>query len=141
MESELERVSLGHNRLTGPMPNDLSGTIPSSLGDLTNLESLYLFRNDLRGQIPSSMGNLKSLNCLYISENGLTGCIPAGLRDVPNHDLDNIGLDYCARQSTGDGVARDDSIEVKRYCLTSGGSRRSCAAMLRRPFPGTNWTA
>ena len=27
------------------------------------------------------------------------------------------------------------------YCLTSGGSRRSCAAMLRRPFPGTNWTA
>ena len=27
------------------------------------------------------------------------------------------------------------------YCLTSGGSRRSCAAMLGRPFPGTNWTA
>ena len=78
---------------------------------------------------------------MYISENGLTGCIPAGLRDVPNHDLDNIGLDYCARQSTGDGVARDDSIEVKRHCLTSGGSRRSCAAMLGRPFPGTNWTA
>ena len=90
--------------------NDLSGTIPSSLGDLTNLESLYLFRNELEGQIPSELANLTKLNWLYMSENEFTGCIPAGLRDVPNHDLGSLNLDYCAQLSTSGGVTRDDSI-------------------------------
>ena len=38
--------------------NQLSGTIPSELGNLTNLERLVLYNNQLSGTIPSELGNL-----------------------------------------------------------------------------------
>ena len=33
--------------------NDLSGSIPTELGQLTNLKALYLYMNSLSGSIPS----------------------------------------------------------------------------------------
>ena len=41
--------------------NQLSGSIPSSLGNLSNLEVLSLGSNQLSGSIPSSLGNLSNL--------------------------------------------------------------------------------
>ena len=41
--------------------NGLSGTIPSELGNLANLERLYLSINQLSGEIPSELGNLANL--------------------------------------------------------------------------------
>jgi hypothetical protein len=38
--------------------NLLSGSIPESLGNLSNLQFLYLHRNQLSGSIPESLGNL-----------------------------------------------------------------------------------
>ena len=35
--------------------NDLSGTLPSELGDLSNLQKLYLYDNSLRGTIPDNI--------------------------------------------------------------------------------------
>ena len=45
-------------RLSG---NSLSGSIPSELGNLTNLTGLYLNDNSLSGSIPSELGNLTNL--------------------------------------------------------------------------------
>ena len=45
--------------------NQLSGTIPTSLGSLTNLTELYLNNNQLSGTIPASLGNLTNLH-LYL---------------------------------------------------------------------------
>lgn len=56
--------------------NNLEGYIPSSIGDLTSLESLYLYHNKLSGIIPPEIGNLKKLSNLYLNENKLTGKIP-----------------------------------------------------------------
>ena len=36
-------------------------------------------KNNLTGEIPSSLGELPLLEALYISDNRLTGCIPVGL--------------------------------------------------------------
>lgn len=45
--------------------NNISGTIPSELGNLTNLVSLDLYLNNFTGEIPDSLGKLTKLRFLY----------------------------------------------------------------------------
>ncbi len=56
--------------------NQLSGSIPSELGNLLKLTNLQLAGNELTGSIPISLGNLSSLRTLYLNENALSGSIP-----------------------------------------------------------------
>jgi len=44
--------------------NNLQGPIPSEFGDLRNLISMDLYINDISGHLPSTLGNLKSLRFL-----------------------------------------------------------------------------
>ena len=62
--------------------NELTGTIPSELGDLAHVQVLRLDGNQLTGTIPSELGDLAHLRSLHLNGNRLTGCIPVGLRDV-----------------------------------------------------------
>ncbi|XP_055835396.1 MDIS1-interacting receptor like kinase 2-like [Solanum dulcamara] len=62
--------------------NQLSGSIPTTLGDLTELETLFLHSNQLSGPIPSELGNLKNLNDMELSDNQLSGSIPTTLGDL-----------------------------------------------------------
>ena len=71
--------------------NELSGTIPPQLGNLTNLLQLYLWSNNLEGSIPSELGNLSELVVLYLDKNELTGTIPTELGKLPNL-RNNLGL-------------------------------------------------
>jgi hypothetical protein len=54
----------------------ISGTIPSSVGELYKLQQLYLQQNFLEGNLPLSMSNLSSLQIVDISNNFLSGLIP-----------------------------------------------------------------
>ena len=92
--------------------NQLTGTIPTELGNLTNLERLYLGYNQLTGQIPDSLSNLAGLSNLYLRDNQLTGCIPVGLRDVENNDFDDLGLPFCVSDydANNDGVIDRDEV-------------------------------
>ena len=64
--------------------NELNGTIPSELGNLTNLEELTLSQNQLRGVIPPELGNLTNLEVLDLYENRLSGSIPPELGNLSN---------------------------------------------------------
>ena len=64
--------------------NQLTGPVPTWLGDLAHLEALSLWGNRLSGPIPASLGNLTGLEELYISRNRLTGPIPASLGELTN---------------------------------------------------------
>ena len=64
--------------------NDLSGPIPSSLGDLSNLEHLYPHDNELTGGAPADLGRLTNLTNLWLGDNGLSGQLPPSLGDLPN---------------------------------------------------------
>ena len=56
--------------------NGLSGEIPASLGDLANLQELYLNDNELTGTIPPALENLAQLRVFHIHNTGL--CVPPG---------------------------------------------------------------
>ena len=110
--ANLTWLDLDGNQLTGSIPpelgslanlqdlylasNQLTGSIPPELGSLVNLEWLSLRDNQLSGEIPAELDNLTNLESLYLAFNQLTGCIPAALRDVPNNDIDQLSLDFCA---------------------------------------------
>ena len=59
--------------------NQLSGTIPPSLGSLSLLTMLCLYNNQLSGVIPSSLGSLTALPQLWLTNNSLSGSLPASL--------------------------------------------------------------
>ena len=76
----------GSGRVTGLSlnENDLQGTIPVELGQLTNLDSLNLSGNQLTGNVPQELGQLTNLKGLNLSKNLLTGNIPPELGRLTN---------------------------------------------------------
>ena len=66
--------------------NSLTGNIPSALGNLSKLERLELAGNRLAGSIPPQLGNLSNLKVLDLGGNRLTGNIPSELGNLFNLD-------------------------------------------------------
>ncbi|XP_024966866.1 probable leucine-rich repeat receptor-like protein kinase At5g49770 [Cynara cardunculus var. scolymus] len=98
----------GKNKLSGEIPsqlfsskmtlkhvlfedNDLTGTIPLTLGLVQNLEVLRLDRNRLSGEVPSNINNLTSVNQLFLSNNNLNGRLPnlTGMSVLNHLDMSN----------------------------------------------------
>ena len=100
-------LDLSSNRLSGPIPfelsglvnlrllnlgfNDLSGPIPPELGGLVNLRLLDLRFNDLSGPIPSQLSSMNSLQTLILNANDLSGPIPPELGGLANLKQLNLG--------------------------------------------------
>ena len=70
--------------------NNLSGTLPPELGDLTHLRRLVLDGNELTGPIPPELGKLSRLTMLNLNRNKLTGPIPPEFAALPL--LDSLRL-------------------------------------------------
>ncbi len=87
----------GHVSGIGLDSNQLIGTIPPELGNLSNLTSLTLSNNQLTGTIPPELGNLSNLTHLQLSSNELTGIIPPELGNLSN--LTHLSLN--SNQLTG----------------------------------------
>lgn len=102
----------GKNMLSGPIPeklfssnmtlihvlfeqNNLTGSIPSTIGLLPNLEVLRLDWNDLEGDVPPSISNLTKVTEMYLSNNQLSGPLPdlTGLNSLTYLDLSNSSFD------------------------------------------------
>ena len=71
--------------------NQLSGTIPAEIGNLTSLTDLFLGRNQLSGTIPVEIGNLTSLEHLLLGGGQLSGTIPAEIGNLTR--LISLGLE------------------------------------------------
>ena len=113
-QGRVTNLDLNDNQLSGTIPtqlgnlanlekllltrNQLTGTIPAELASLTRLDILALGGNQLTGTIPTWLGNLANLEELYLWENELTGTIPSELGSLSNLEL----LSLSSNQLTGE---------------------------------------
>ena len=94
----LRSIDISYNNLTGPIPteignakylsyialgsNNLTGPIPVEIGNLKSLSFLCIHGNNLTGSIPAELGDLELLETLCFHSNNLTGSIPAALGNL-----------------------------------------------------------
>ncbi len=64
--------------------NNLLGTLPNTIGNLTNLTEIVLHDNLLSGTIPNEIGNLTNLTFLSLANNQLSGPIPPNIGNLTN---------------------------------------------------------
>ena len=99
-DGDVTRLNLNFLNLTGHLPsslgnlkaltyldlgnNQLIGSIPSELGQLSNLQQLLFNINQLSGPIPSELGQLTNLTYLRLNSNNLTAEIPSELGQLNN---------------------------------------------------------
>lgn len=104
----VQLVDLGSNGLTGSIPtsinnlselfvldlsrNHLVGAIPASLGEVAGLKYLHLEWNQLSGEIPPQLGGLSRLQDLYLTSNALTGSIPLTFGALSNLEILQLEL-------------------------------------------------
>ena len=93
--TQLDTLDLSGNQFLGPLDpalgspnlvylnvevNDFSGSIPTQLGNLTNLQFVNLGNNDFSGSIPTQLGNLTNVQTLQLHGNLLSGPLPPDLQ-------------------------------------------------------------
>lgn len=64
--------------------NQLAGSIPTSIAQLSNLCHLDLRGNQLFGELPTEISNLVNLQSIALSDNQLSGSIPTNVWLMPN---------------------------------------------------------
>ncbi|KAI7737382.1 hypothetical protein M8C21_024796, partial [Ambrosia artemisiifolia] len=82
--TRLETLDISYCNFQGVLPksidrNHFTGSIPSTISNLQQLQAIYLYQNQLSGQIPDTMGNLSLLITLSLFSNKLEGVIPSSL--------------------------------------------------------------
>lgn len=102
----ITHLTLINNQLSGAIPseignlgeltflhlgeNKLSGIIPKEIGNLTNLSVLHLYTNQLTGPIPPEIGKLTQLTHLFLWQNDLSGQLPPEVGNLT--ELFSLGL-------------------------------------------------
>ena len=77
--------------------NEIKGSLPSELFDLTHINVLMLQSNKLTGSIPTMVGKLEKMTKLILNHNSLKGNIPSELHNLKH--LETIHLHH--NQLTG----------------------------------------
>ena len=136
-KQNLESLDLSINQLSGEIPscigdltnlnfihleyNQLSGEIPSEIGNLTNLEYLFLGVNELIGEIPVEIGNLTNLTILELNNNQLTGDIPESICFLFENNcyVSLFGNNFCPPylECIGDNIGYQDTSECVECIL------------------------
>ncbi|TKW08994.1 hypothetical protein SEVIR_6G062400v4 [Setaria viridis] len=111
--SNLYRLELAGNNLTGAIPNDI--------GVCKRLVSLRLQHNQLAGEIPAALAALPSITEVDLSWNALTGAVPPGFANCTTLETFDVSFNHLApADSTSASPGNGDG---------EGSSARHTAAM------------
>lgn len=72
----------GHVETLDPDQNNLNGSLPAEIGNLTQLDWLSVSNNQLSGALPATIGNLTSLSHVYLDHNSFSGALQDSLRNL-----------------------------------------------------------
>ena len=100
--------------------NQLTGSLPSELGNLSDLKVLLLGRNEFTGSLPRELGNLLNLTGLILSGNRLTGSIPRSFLQL------QVLRHFSFRHNWGLCAPPDDEFQTWLSNLQSGGDGALC---------------
>lgn len=96
--------------------NNLQGSIPSDIGQLSELDNLSLRDNQVSGTLPVELGKLKTLSRLDLASNRLAGTVPTGIvGELSNLEI----LDLQSNRFTGSIPTRLGS---RMWYLALGGN-------------------
>lgn len=92
-------VTVENGAVTGLwlMGNNMTGSLSSEIGKLTELQQLRLSGNKLSGEIPSELWSLSKLVFLDLSDNNLSGVIPSSIGNM----TELIGLNLARMDLSG----------------------------------------
>ena len=131
-------INLQQNNLLGTIPtsignisklyylrlsfNQLTGSIPSSIGNLSQLWLLYLHYNNLSGSIPNTVGNLSNLQYLYLRANNLSGSIPSSFGNLTELILCGLGQNQLSGSipSSFGNLTNITDLDLNNNLLTGG---------------------
>ncbi|KAJ7959964.1 GPCR kinase [Quillaja saponaria] len=96
----MKRLNFMWNNISGSIPkeignitalellllngNQLTGSLPEELGYLPNLDRIQIDQNQISGRIPKSFANLNKTKHFHMNNNSISGQIPPELAILPN---------------------------------------------------------
>ena len=138
--------------------NQLSGSIPATLGNLSSLRQLWLDSNRLAGTIPPELGHLNNINELSFWGNSLAGDVPDTLTGVTERTAlafllavtSTDGAPWVNRAGWAEtsvplsqwfGVSTDDQGRVTELGLPANGLSRDFPRMVEALYKMRSWTS
>ena len=112
----LRFIRLDRNELSGSIPPewsnlealrvlflnnnpDITGTIPTFLGEFEDLQQLSLFDTGISGTVPTELGELSQLVNLFLHFTDLTGTMPQEICDLRSSGALNFLTANCAGEN------------------------------------------
>lgn len=100
--------------------NQITGMIPTEMGNLDKLKTLSLSSNQLSGNIPTELGKLNNIIELFLNDNSLTGIVPLEVCELKIEFLNtdyNANLKKCEPEKCEDDIKKEFTIGgVKKLC-------------------------